>query len=307
MSCVAPPTVRFISSTEQRRTSFVAPAKTSAQSRESVLQQHPAVKQVAVAAGTRRVLATRCWPRRAVEAKLDDEAGVVDITLKTCLDRLAYYKAPGWVSCLQSRLQAWKIQRGALPARCAGAGWRPKPATCAPRSARHELARASELQGRGGLRWSRSPMNVSPFMRRIGGSVGHLRASNRRAGFADIDGFSVSSSRSVRTSGAIGFTQHFGSQPTLSTTRRSAEERRRGSMFARRRAVQAGDADMVACVANHVDPSGGTLDFSSFRAGRGLSLRLGGPNARVCASSPKPDGSSAATREGFRSHLRRTR
>lgn len=86
---------------------------------ESVLQQHPAVKQVAVVATPDAVRGDEVLALVVPhEAKLDDEAGVAADITKACLDRLAYYKAPGWVSFVPSipLTGTQKIQRGALKA-----------------------------------------------------------------------------------------------------------------------------------------------------------------------------------------------
>lgn len=86
---------------------------------ESVLQQHPAVKQVAVVATPDAVRGDEVLALVAPhEAKLANEAEVATSIAKLCLDRLAYYKAPGWVSFVPSipLTGTQKIQRGALKA-----------------------------------------------------------------------------------------------------------------------------------------------------------------------------------------------
>ena len=86
---------------------------------ESVLQQHPAVKQVAVVATPDDVRGDEVLALVVPhEAKLADEARVAADITKACLARLAYYKAPGWISFVSSipLTGTQKIQRGALKA-----------------------------------------------------------------------------------------------------------------------------------------------------------------------------------------------
>lgn len=84
-----------------------------------MLQQHPAVKQVAVVATPDAVRGDEVLALVVPhEVKLANEAEVAASIARLCLDRLAYYKAPGWVSFVSSipLTGTQKIQRGALKA-----------------------------------------------------------------------------------------------------------------------------------------------------------------------------------------------
>jgi acyl-CoA synthetase (AMP-forming)/AMP-acid ligase II len=83
---------------------------------ESVLAQHPLVRQVAVAATPDSVRGDE-----VVALIVPHEAGVgtreaADELVQWCLTRLAYYKAPGWVAFVEALplTGTQKIQRGAL-------------------------------------------------------------------------------------------------------------------------------------------------------------------------------------------------
>ena len=118
----------------------------------------------------------------------------------------------------------------------------------------------------------------------------------------DIDGFAVSSF-TVGPDTAVGLTQHFGLSPRwldhipfggasgIVALRRAA------------RAVQAGDADIVACVAgdtNHVEfVSQDAVDVLPLRAGCGLSVRVRRCQRVVCADHQELHECYGAKREDF--------
>ena len=126
----------------------------------------------------------------------------------------------------------------------------------------------------------------------------------RRAGLrpTDIDGFAVSSF-TVAPDTAVGLTQHFGLSPRwldhipfggasgIVALRRAA------------RAVQAGDADIVACVAgdtNHVDSFRKTLStFSRFAQDAVYPYGSGGANASFALITKNYMNSYGARREDF--------
>ncbi|MDE2361827.1 MAG: AMP-binding protein [Hyphomicrobiales bacterium] len=83
---------------------------------ESVLQQHPAIRQVAVVATPDAVRGDEVLALvTAHDEKLDEPATAQDIA-RFCLSRLAYYKAPGWIGFVRGipLTGTQKIQRGAL-------------------------------------------------------------------------------------------------------------------------------------------------------------------------------------------------
>ncbi len=131
-----------------------------------------------------------------------------------------------------------------------------------------------------------------------------LRELTRAAGLRprDIDGLSVSSF-TVGPDTAVGLTQHFGLSPrwldhvpfggasAIVALRRAA------------RAVQAGDADFVACVAgdtNHVDSFRKTLStFSRFAQDAVYPYGAGGANASFALITKNYMNAYGATREDF--------
>ncbi|MFV0281925.1 MAG: thiolase family protein [Rhodoblastus sp.] len=131
-----------------------------------------------------------------------------------------------------------------------------------------------------------------------------LRALSQQAHLqpADIDGFSVSSF-TVGPDTAIGLTQHFGLSPRfLDHVPLGGAS---GVVGLRRaaRAVQAGDVDMVACIAadaNHVDSFRRTLStFSRFAQDAVYPYGSGGPNASFALITREYMNRFGATREDF--------
>jgi acetyl-CoA acetyltransferase len=126
----------------------------------------------------------------------------------------------------------------------------------------------------------------------------------RRAGVRtqDIDGLSVSSF-TIAPDTAIGLTQHFGLSPRwLDHVPLGGAS---GVVALRRaaRAVEAGDADLVACVAgdtNHVDSFRLTLaNFSQFARDAVYPYGAGGPNASFAFLTAYYMGKYGAKREDF--------
>ena len=131
-----------------------------------------------------------------------------------------------------------------------------------------------------------------------------LQALSQRTGLrpADIDGLSVSSF-TLAPDTAVGLTQHLGLSPRwLDHVPMGGAS---GGVALRRaaRAVQAGDADFVACVAadtNHVDSFRETLSsFSRFAQDAVYPYGSGGPNASFALITRHYMNLTGATREDF--------
>lgn len=131
-----------------------------------------------------------------------------------------------------------------------------------------------------------------------------LRQSLQSAGLSprDVDGFSVASF-TLFPDTAVGLTQHLGLTPRwLDHIPMGGAS---GVVALRRaaRAVQAGDADIVACVAgdtNHVDSFRRMLSsFSRFAQDASYPYGAGGPNACFALLTDHYMGAYGATREDF--------
>ncbi|EAV41556.1 hypothetical protein SIAM614_30636 [Stappia aggregata IAM 12614] len=131
-----------------------------------------------------------------------------------------------------------------------------------------------------------------------------LRGSLQAAGLrpADIDGFSVASF-TLFPDTAVGLTQHLGLCPRwLENIPMGGAS---GVIALRRaaRAVQAGDADIVACVAgdtNHIDSFRNLLSsFSRFAQDASYPYGFGGPNANFALLTDRYMQEYGATREDF--------
>jgi len=83
---------------------------------ESVLQQHPAVAAVAVAAIPDAVRGDEVFACIVPKEKVADPAALARDIVTYALSRLAYYKAPGWVAFVDALpvTATQKIQRGAM-------------------------------------------------------------------------------------------------------------------------------------------------------------------------------------------------
>lgn len=131
-----------------------------------------------------------------------------------------------------------------------------------------------------------------------------LRGSLQAAGLrpADIDGFSVASF-TLFPDTAVGLTQHLGLCPRwLDNIPMGGAS---GVVALRRaaRAVQAGDADIVACVAgdtNHIDSFRNLLSsFSRFAQDASYPYGFGGPNANFALLTDRYMQEYGATRQDF--------
>ncbi len=130
----------------------------------------------------------------------------------------------------------------------------------------------------------------------------HALVTRAGVGLQDIDGLSVSSF-TIAPDTAIGLTQHFGLSPRwLDHVPLGGAS---GVVALRRaaRAVEAGDADLVACVAgdtNHVDSFRKTLaNFSRFAQDAVYPYGAGGANASFALIAKNYMNRFGATREDF--------
>ncbi len=194
-----------------------------------------------------------------------------------------------------------KIQRGEL---------RTLVASLAARRARHARAETAAGVKRRGYDGVVVCAPVSVPYRRYSVNSAHwwigraLHALTQRTGLKppDIDGLSVSSFTFAPDT-AIGLTQHLGLSPRwLDHIPMGGAS---GGVALRRaaRAVQAGDADFVACVAadtNHVDSFRKTLSsFSRFAQDAVYPYGSGGPNASFALITRHYMNRTGATREDF--------
>jgi len=131
-----------------------------------------------------------------------------------------------------------------------------------------------------------------------------LRALVKGSGLSvkDIDGLSISSF-TLAPDGAIGLTQHFGFSPRWLDSVPLGGAAAVVSLRRAARAVQAGDADVVACVAgdtNHVDSFRKTLaNFSRFAQDAVYPYASGGANASFALIARNYMDTYGATREDF--------
>jgi acyl-CoA synthetase (AMP-forming)/AMP-acid ligase II len=89
---------------------------------ESVLQQHPLVRSVAVAAVPDDIRGDEVFACIIADAPVTDRAAAAREIVAWCLNRLAYYKAPGYIAFVDAvpLTSTNKIQRGALKSLAAG-------------------------------------------------------------------------------------------------------------------------------------------------------------------------------------------
>jgi acetyl-CoA acetyltransferase len=131
-----------------------------------------------------------------------------------------------------------------------------------------------------------------------------LRAVTQRAGLkpADIDGLSVSSF-TLAPDTTIGLTQHLGLSPRWLDHVPMGGAGGGVSLRRAARAVQAGDADFVACIGadtNHVDSFRKTLSsFSRFAQDAVYPYGSGGPNASFALITRHYMNRTGATRQDF--------
>lgn len=131
-----------------------------------------------------------------------------------------------------------------------------------------------------------------------------LRGCIQSAGIAkaDIDGFSVSSF-TLFPDTAVGLTQHLGMSPRWLDHIPMGGASAGVAIRRAARAVQAGDADIIACVAgdtNHIDSFRQLLSsFSRFAMDASYPYGYGGPNASFALLTDRYIHEFAATREDF--------
>ncbi len=272
---------------------------------ESALADHPAVRQVAVI---------------AVPDDLRDEEVMACVVLsdsfspcletavsiqRHSLERLSYFKAPGHVAFADS-----------LPVTATNKVQKQKLADFAVDPSRKFDVREGKKRATSGKRKRKgyegvvvaAPVTV-PYVRysirsahwwlaRALKSLLEVSKLNKQ----DIDGLTISSF-TLAPDTAIGLTQHLGLSPRwLDHVPLGGAS---GVVALRRaaRAVQAGDAEVVACLAgdtNHVDSFRQTLaNFSQFARDAVYPYGAGGPNASFAFLTAHYMRSTGATREDF--------
>ena len=131
-----------------------------------------------------------------------------------------------------------------------------------------------------------------------------LRGSLRRADLnpKDLDGFSVSSF-TLFPDTAVGLTQHLGLSPRWLDSIPMGGASAGVAVRRAARAIQCGDADVVACVAgdtNHIDSFRQLLSsFSRFAVDASYPYGYGGPNASFALLTDRYMHEFGATREDF--------
>ena len=131
-----------------------------------------------------------------------------------------------------------------------------------------------------------------------------LRGSLRRAALnpKDLDGFSVSSF-TLFPDTAVGLTQHLGLSPRWLDSIPMGGASAGVAVRRAARAIQCGDADVVACVAgdtNHIDSFRQLLSsFSRFAVDASFPYGYGGPNASFALLTDRYMHEFGATREDF--------
>ena len=252
---------------------------------EAALADHPAVKQVAVIAVPDDLRDEEVMACVVLNEKFPENLATARSIQDSCLQSLRYFKAPGHVAFLDelpvtatNKVQKAKLAEFALdPA---------KNFDLRDRKKRTPAARRGRMGYEGVV--VAAPVTV-PYVRYS------IRAAHwwlarcfsgllKNSGLQkqDVDGLIVSSF-TLSPDTAIGLTQHLGVSPRwldhlplggasgVVALRRAA------------RAVQAGDAEVVACLAgdtNHVDTFRHTLaNFSQFARDAVFPYGAGGPNA----------------------------
>ena len=131
-----------------------------------------------------------------------------------------------------------------------------------------------------------------------------LRGSLRLAGVnpKDLDGFSVSSF-TLFPDTAVGLTQHLGLSPRWLDSIPMGGASAGVAVRRAARAIQCGDADVVACIAgdtNHIDSFRQLLSsFSRFAVDASYPYGYGGPNASFALLTDRYMHEFGATREDF--------
>ena len=279
---------------------------------ESVLNQHPAVSRGASPRRPIRCAATRCSPASccARPSMPPQRAQIAASIVAHALAQLAYYKAPGYVAFVDALplTASQKIQRGELRELAhgaAGAGPLHRHARD-EEEAGHDARRAAHVlrRRRGRRAGDRALRALLDAQRALVHRPGRSRRWCRPAACRRSRSTACAvSSFSLAPDTAVGVTQHLGLSPRwldhIPTGGAS------GVMALRRaaRAVQAGDADIVACIAadtNHVDSFRQTLgSFSNFARDASYPYGSGGPNSIFAFITANYMRTYGATREDF--------
>ncbi len=272
---------------------------------ESVLMRHPAVIAAGVAAVPDAVRGDEVFACLVVEGARD--GALAERLVDWALGQMAYYKVPGYIAFVDALpLTATnKIQRAALKELAARLVDEPEHG-----GHTHDEAAAGGMSQRAAYDGVvlTAPCTV-PYERYSTATAHHwlaraLKGTLDAAGLAPdgIDGFSVASF-TLFPDTPVGLTQHLGLCPRwLDSIPMGGAS---GVVALRRaaRAVQAGDADIVACVAgdtNQIDSFRKLLSsFSRFAVDAAYPYGYGGPNAMFALLTDRYMTEFGAVREDF--------
>jgi acyl-CoA synthetase (AMP-forming)/AMP-acid ligase II/acetyl-CoA acetyltransferase len=271
---------------------------------EAALADHPAIQQVAVIAVPDDLRDEEVMACVVLNEKFSPTGETATSIQKQSLERLSYFKAPGHVAFVNS-----------LPVTATNKVQKQKLADFAI-----EPSRKFDLrEGKKRKQQTRKRMGYEGVVVAAPVTVPYVRYSIRSAHWwlaralrlllqeshlskGEVDGLTVSSF-TLAPDTAIGLTQHLGLSPRwLDHVPLGGAS---GVVALRRaaRAVQAGDAEVVACLAgdtNHVDSFRHTLaNFSQFARDAVYPYGAGGPNASFAFLTSHYMRSTGAKREDF--------
>jgi acyl-CoA synthetase (AMP-forming)/AMP-acid ligase II/acetyl-CoA acetyltransferase len=271
---------------------------------EAALADHPAIRQIAVIAAPDPLRDEEVMACVVLHENFPGEEKTAISIQDWCLKRLAYFKAPGHVAFLDALpvTATNKVQKGKL------ADFAVDPSNSFDLRERKKRTHSKrKRQGYEGVVVA-APVTV-PYVRYsirsahwwLARALGLLLKESKLTK-ESIDGLTVSSF-TLAPDTAIGLTQHLGLSPRwLDHVPLGGAS---GVVALRRaaRAVQAGDAEVVACLAgdtNHVDSFRLTLaNFSQFARDAVYPYGAGGPNASFAFITANYMRATGATREDF--------
>ena len=270
---------------------------------EGALADHPAIGQIAVIAVPDELRDEEVMACVVLNEKFSPTRETATSIQKQSLERLAYFKAPGHIAFVDSLpvTATNKVQKQKL------ADFSIEPSRKFDLTEGKKRRQKRKRQGYDGVVVA-APVTV-PYVRYSIRSAhwwlarclkSLLEASRLKK--ADIDGLTISSF-TLAPDTAIGLTQHLGVSPRwLDHVPLGGAS---GVVALRRaaRAVQAGDAEVVACLAgdtNHVDSFRQTLaNFSQFARDAVYPYGAGGPNASFAFLTAHYMRTTGARREDF--------